>query len=129
MGKFLIRVLFFFLLFAIRIDHVGSPVYAQNESQERLHDELPRTDQCSIMTMNIRRLVFELKESVKEKSRLEHSPKASPENIAHDGQQLNEHEQRLKMLQEKISSLRALISMKEQQLESCLQNSDKSLEH
>jgi len=129
MEKFLIRVLFFVLLFAIRIDYVGSPVYAQNESQEHLHDELPRTDQCSIITMNIRRLVFELKESVKEKSRLEHSPKASSENIAHDRQQLNEHGQRLKMLQEKISSLRTLISKKEQQLESCLQNSDKSLGH
>jgi len=79
--------------------------------------------------MNIRQLAFELKESVKEKFRLKQSPKASPENIAHEGQQLNEYEQRLKMLQEKIASLRTLISMKELKLESCLQNSDKSLEH
>jgi hypothetical protein len=129
MGKFIIRVLFFVLLFVFRIYYVGSPVYAQNESQERLHDELPRADQCSIITMNIRQLMFELKESVKEKSRFEHSPKVSQENIAHDGQQLNEYEQSFKMLQEKISSLRTLISKKEQQLESCLQISDKSLEH
>ena len=101
MGKFIIRVLFSVLLFVLRIDYVGSPVYAQNESHERLHDELPRTDRCSIITMNIRQLAFELKESVKEKSRLKQSPEASPENIAHEGQQLNEYEQRLKMLQEK----------------------------
>jgi len=101
--------------------YTGPSVMAQDDSRSAIH-ELPRADQCSIITMNIRELAFSLKEVVKEISLIE-SPVHSPSgNNEYYEQQINQYEQNMTALQVEASSLRKQINIQEQQLEGCLQH-------
>lgn len=117
-----INILFVATLFFLRLGSADSSAYAQNESQVPLHDELPRADQCSVMTIHIRELALSLKEVMKEKSLLEPPVRPVLENNGDYGQRLHDYEQRMELLQERASSLRKQIDTKEQALIDCLQN-------
>ena len=127
MGNLFIKMLLLVPLLSISFGYVNTSAKAQNHGERPLHDEVPKTDQCSLITIQIRQLAFELKKDVKEMSLLEQSLHASPGNNAY-GEQQNEYEQRLKMLEGEMTSLREQINMKEQQLEACFQNRNKSAE-
>ena len=90
--------------------------------------ELPRVDQCSVITITIRQMAFELKKNAKEASLLEPPVPGQSEKTAESEQRMHEYEQKLKLLQERASSLREQIDMKEKQLESCMQYSNISHE-
>lgn len=103
----------------LTLGYPDSSVYAQNDSQSPIH-ELPRADQCSVITMHIRQLVSSLKKVVKEISLLESPLESAAGDKEHAKQQSNENEQRLELLHESASSLQKQIDMQEQQLENCV---------
>ena len=122
------KILLIGTLFLLTFGYEGSSVNAMDDSQSAIH-ELPKADQCSLITMDIRRLAYSLKKIFKEISLLEspvHSPSQNNKNYE---QQINQYEQNMNALQEKASSLRKQINLQEQQLESCLQHNTALSEH
>jgi hypothetical protein len=98
----------------------------EEESDSAIH-EMPASDNCSLIIMQIRQLVYSLKQYDQEISSLQPPGDSTVKNNENKEQQ-QEYEQQLKLLQEKASSLRNQIDMKEQQLESCNQRPDASLD-
>lgn len=120
-----IKPLLLFPIFFLTFWYAGSSVYAENESQSPIH-ELPKANQCDVIIINIRELSFARKEVLKEISSLENPAGSALENNEYSQQQINEYEQRMKLLQERVSSLQKQIDSKEQQLQVCLQHTGAS---
>jgi hypothetical protein len=113
MKSSLVKTLLLFSLFFLTFDYARSSVYAKNENESSIH-ELPRADQCDIITITIRELAFSRKQLVKKILSLEKPAGSASENNEDYGQQMNEYQEMMKSLQEQIDT-------KEQQLENCLQ--------
>ena len=120
-----IKPLLLFPIFFLTFWYAGSSVYAEYESQSPIH-ELPKANQCDVIIINIRELSFARKEVLKEISSLENPAGSALENNEYSQQQINEYEQRMKLLQERVSSLQKQIDSKEQQLQVCLQHTGAS---
>ena len=108
------------LLFCSGFGYGNSPAFAneEEESDSSIH-EMPASDNCSLIIMQIRQLVYALKETKREISSL------LPPADDNKGQQ-QEYEQQLKALQEKEADLRHQVDLKEQQLDTCSQKSEAS---
>ena len=120
-----IKPLLLFPIFFLTFWYAGSSVYAENESQSPIH-ELPKANQCDVIIINIRELSFARKGVLKEISSPENPAGSALENNEYSQQQINEYEQRMKLLQERVSSLQKQIDSKEQQLQVCLQHTGAS---
>lgn len=121
MKTLLIKIFLLLFFFLPKSGYADSSVYSHEESESSIH-ELPKADQCSVITMNIRQQAFSLKKVVKEISSLEASVHSSSENSDPSEQHVNEYEQNLDALKNKASNLRKQIDMQEQQLEYCYQH-------
>jgi len=115
-----IKFLLFTLLLLPQLGHATSTEYAQKGNTSATH-ELPRADQCSVITIHIRESALALKEVVKEISSLESTISAVAERNKSNEQLLSDNEQQLELMQVKASALREQIDLQEQQLEICLQ--------
>jgi hypothetical protein len=122
MKIFLIKTLLLFPFSVLTFCFVSFSVFAQNESESPIH-ELPRADQCDVITISIREVAFSRKQVLKELFSLEESAGLASKNGAYNEQQINEYHERVKLLQERVSSFQKQIDTKEQQLENCLQHS------
>jgi hypothetical protein len=122
MKIFLIKTLLLFPFSVLTFCFVCFSVFAQNESESPIH-ELPRADQCDVITISIREVAFSRKQVLKELLSLEESAGLASKNGAYNEQQINEYQERVKLLQERVSSFQKQIDTKEQQLENCLQHS------
>ena len=120
MKKLLIPTLLLVTIFFFRLEYIDSSVDTQGVTEISLH-ELEGADQCSVITMNIRQLISSLNEVNKEVSSLGTPVRPASENNELYKQQMNEYEQKMKVLKEAVINIQKQIDMKEQQLELCLQ--------
>ena len=124
MKKISAVILILMLLNIFRFGHGSFPASAHEEmeSDSAIH-EMPVSDNCSLIVMQIRQLVYSLKQNTKEMSSLQ-LPVAATSEKTENRQMQPVNEQRLKFLQDRTASLRHQIDMKELQLESCNQKPD-----
>ena len=120
MKKLLIAALLLVAIFFVRCAYIDSSVDTQGATESSLH-ELEGADQCSVITMNIRQLVSSLNETKREMSSLGAPVRSASENNELYEQQMNEYEQKMKVLKEMTVNIQKQIDTKEQQLELCLQ--------
>lgn len=91
----------------------------EEESDSAIH-EMPASDNCSLIIMQIRQLVYYLKQNAKEISSLQPPGDSTAENDENKEQQ-QKYEQQLKALQKKEADIRHQVDLKEQQLDTCSQ--------
>lgn len=92
----------------------GSTAELPEESESPIH-ELPRADQCSIITIEIRELSYSLKKVHKEAAHIT----AASQNGDNE-QFLRNYADTLNLLQAREESLREQIDLREQKLKNCL---------
>jgi hypothetical protein len=128
MKKISAWILLLGLLTILQFGYGNSPAFAheKEESESAIH-EMPASDNCALIIMQIRQLVYALKQNARKIALLQPSGDATTVN-EENREQPQEDEQQLKLLQEKEFSLRHRIDVKEQQLEACNQKSDTSLD-
>ena len=117
MKKISAWILLLGLLTILQFGYGNSPAFAheEEESESAIH-EMPASDNCALIIMQIRQLVYALKQNAREIALLQPSGDATTVN-EENREQPQEDEQQLKLLQEKEFSLRHRIDVKEQQLE------------
>jgi chromosome segregation ATPase len=112
--------MFVLLLICFGFRYGNSLAFAneEEESDSSIH-EMPASDNCSLIIMQIRQLVYTLNQTKRDLSSLQ--PPADG-----DKEQQQEYEQQLKALQEKEADLRHRVDLKEQQLDTCSQKPETS---
>ena len=104
MKKLLIPTLLLVTIFFFRLEYIDSSVDTQGVTEISLH-ELEGADQCSVITMNIRQLISSLNEVKKEMSSLGTPVRPASENNELSEQQMNEYEQKMKVLKETVINI------------------------
>ena len=127
MKKIIALILLLVAVFVLHFDYnKSSSAYAQEEESDSSIHEMPASDKCSLIIMQIRQLVYSLKQTKKEISSF--MPPADSTLKNEENKEQQEYEQNLKHLQEKESALQQQIDIKEQQLETCGQRPEDSQE-
>jgi len=120
-------ILTVFFLVTLGIGLVVCRADAVEDSDSSIH-EMPRPDQCSVVTIHIRDLTSSLNQVVKEVSSMEEPVREASESNGDYDQRLAEYRGRVKSLQEQESGLRKEIDEKERRLEECLNSESAPLQ-
>lgn len=114
-----INIFMIILLLLPKPGYAGSTAEPHKQSESPIH-ELPKADQCSVITMQIRGLSYELKQVRKEISRLGAEINTAEADNTNDEQPVQENDQKLHALHTREKALREQLDLQERQLENCI---------